>query len=140
MGLQRLKPLRRTEHACAVRLGFRQINGLKEDEIAKLIGNRGNFYASIERLSATAGISASAIQRLAEADAFGSLDLDRRAALWMARRLGRIDAPIWKSRQALQDRNPLCRSLQHIWAMNSSTSRTLPCRQCCPANRCLRIM
>jgi error-prone DNA polymerase len=84
-------------HSLAVRLGFRQIKGLKEDEIGKLIGNRGNFYASIERLSATAGISASAIQRLAEADAFGSLDLDRRAALWMARRLGRIDAPIWKA-------------------------------------------
>jgi len=84
------------KHAFAVRLGFSQVKGLRAEEIEKLVENRGNGYASIERLSAIAGISAATIQRLAEADAFGSLDLDRRAALWMARRLGRVDAQIWK--------------------------------------------
>ena len=74
----------------AVRLGFRQVQGLSEDELKKLIAARGNGYASIERLAAVAGISRFTIERLAEADAFRSLGLDRRAALWAARRLDTI--------------------------------------------------
>ncbi len=70
----------------AVRLGFRQIQGLNEDELERLIAARGNGYASIERLAAVAGISRFTMERLAEADAFRSLGLDRRAALWAARR------------------------------------------------------
>jgi error-prone DNA polymerase len=71
----------------AVRLGFRLISGLSEDEFKKLIAARGNGFASIERLAAVAGVSRFTIERLAEADAFRSLGLDRRAALWSARRL-----------------------------------------------------
>jgi error-prone DNA polymerase len=74
----------------AVRLGFRQIQGLSEEEIKKLIAARGNGYASIERLAAVAGVSRFTIERLAEADAFRSLGLDRRAALWAVRRLDAI--------------------------------------------------
>jgi error-prone DNA polymerase len=75
---------------CAVRLGFRQIQGLNEDEVKKLVAARRNGYASIEQLAAVSGLSRHAIERLAEADAFRSLGLDRRAALWAARRLGTI--------------------------------------------------
>jgi error-prone DNA polymerase len=71
----------------AVRLGFRLVHGLNEDELKKLIAARGNGFASIERLAAIAGISRFTIERLAEADSFRSLGLDRRAALWAARRL-----------------------------------------------------
>jgi error-prone DNA polymerase len=71
----------------AVRLGFRLISGLREDELTKLMAARGNGFASIERLAAVAGVSRFTIERLAEADAFRSLGLDRRAALWTARRL-----------------------------------------------------
>jgi error-prone DNA polymerase len=71
----------------AVRLGFRLIHGLNEDELKKLIAARGNGFSSIERLAAIAGISRFTIERLAEADSFRSLGLDRRAALWAARRL-----------------------------------------------------
>jgi len=71
----------------AVRLGFRLINGLGEEELKKLIAARGNGFSSIERLAAIAGVSRFTIERLAEADAFRSLGLDRRAALWAARRL-----------------------------------------------------
>jgi error-prone DNA polymerase len=71
----------------AVRLGFRLISGLAEEELKKLVVARGNGFASIERLAAIAGVSRFAIERLAEADAFRSLGLDRRAALWAARRL-----------------------------------------------------
>ena len=74
----------------AVRLGFRLIHGLSEEELKKLIAARGNGFSSIERLAAIAGISRFTIERLAEADAFRSLGLDRRAALWAARRLDMI--------------------------------------------------
>ena len=74
----------------AVRLGFRLIGGLSEPELKKLIAARGNGFSSIERLAAIAGISRFTIERLAEADAFRSLGLDRRAALWAARRLDTI--------------------------------------------------
>jgi error-prone DNA polymerase len=76
----------------AVRLGFRLIHGLNEDELKKLVAVRGNGFSSIERMAAVAGISRFTIERLAEADAFRSLELDRRAALWAARRLDVIGA------------------------------------------------
>jgi error-prone DNA polymerase len=76
--------------APTVRLGFRLIHGLAEEELKKLIAARGNGFSSIERLAAIAGVSRFTIERLAEADAFRSLGLDRRAALWAARRLDTI--------------------------------------------------
>ncbi len=80
----------RAEEPHAVRLGFRLIQGLGEEELKKLIAARGNGYSSIERLAAIAGISRFTIERLAEADAFRSMGLERRAALWAARRLDMI--------------------------------------------------
>ncbi|MBO0717200.1 MAG: error-prone DNA polymerase, partial [Rhizobiales bacterium] len=74
----------------AVRLGFRLIGGLAKPELKNLIAARGNGFSSIERLAAIAGVSRFTIERLAEADAFLSLGLDRRAALWAARRLDTI--------------------------------------------------
>jgi error-prone DNA polymerase len=71
----------------AVRLGFRLIHGLAEKELNHLVAMRGNGFSSIERFAAIAGVSRFTIERLAEADAFRSLGLDRRAALWAARRL-----------------------------------------------------
>ena len=76
-----------TDGEHAVRLGFRLISGLSEDELKMLIATRGNGFSSVERLAAVAGVSRFTIERLAEADAFRSLGLDRRAALWSARRL-----------------------------------------------------
>jgi error-prone DNA polymerase len=75
------------EGSHAVRLGFRLVHGLNEDELSRLVAARGNGFSSIERLAAVAGVSRFTIERLAEADAFRSLKLDRRAALWAARRL-----------------------------------------------------
>jgi len=83
-----LEPTANGRHA--VRLGFRLIQGLREGEIRKLVDARGNGYASIERLAAVAGVSRFTIEKLAAADAFRSLGLDRRKALWAARRLDAI--------------------------------------------------
>jgi error-prone DNA polymerase len=84
---------------CAVRLGFRQIQGLAEAELKLLVAARRNGYASIEQLAALAGLSRFTIERLAEADAFRSLGLDRRAALWAARRLHTIGIERAKPKQ-----------------------------------------
>ncbi|MEO3387215.1 error-prone DNA polymerase [Mesorhizobium sp. CAU 1741] len=75
----------RTEHA--VRLGLRQIKGLPEKAVEALVGNRGAGYESVRDLWLRSGLPRAVIQRLAEADAFRSLGLDRRAALWAVRAL-----------------------------------------------------
>ena len=85
-----LEPSAQERHA--VRLGFRLIYGLGEEEAEKLIAARGNGYSSIERLASVAGVSRFTIERLAEADGFRSLNLNRRAALWAAHRLDMIGA------------------------------------------------
>ncbi|MBZ4189453.1 error-prone DNA polymerase [Niabella beijingensis] len=66
---------------CPVRLGFRQVKGLKEEEMQVLIEKRKQPYRSIVQLS-DAGIAQTALEYLADADAFRSLGLDRRQALW----------------------------------------------------------
>jgi error-prone DNA polymerase len=68
----------------ALRLGFRQVKGLREEEMAELVARRGRGYADLADLRRRAGVSASALDRLARADAFTSLALDRRGALWSA--------------------------------------------------------
>ncbi len=85
-----LEPADQGPHRFAVRLGLRQIEGLSEKEMEALVAARGNGYASLERLAAVGGVSRGAIERLAAADAFRSMGLDRRAALWSARRLTTI--------------------------------------------------
>ncbi|CAM3994922.1 error-prone DNA polymerase [Pedobacter westerhofensis] len=65
----------------AIRLGFRQISGIREEEIALLVKGRGNNYQSIAALR-NAGISITTLERLADADAFRSIGMDRRKALW----------------------------------------------------------
>jgi error-prone DNA polymerase len=103
-----------TDGKHAVRLGFRLIQGLGEDELKKLVAARGNGFASIERLAATAGVSRFTIERLAEADAFRSLGLDRRAALWAARRLDVIGARVTRRTAAATDEGALPLLAPHL--------------------------
>ena len=74
----------------AVRLGFRQVRGLSELEITKLIANRpiGGFQ-DIYLMARQTGLSPAALEKLAEADAFQSLALRRREALWAVKRFGK---------------------------------------------------
>ena len=71
----------------AVRLGFRQVKGLREEEMAKLVARRGAGYDSVRDLWLRCGLGRAQIERLADADAFRSIGLDRRAALWAVRAL-----------------------------------------------------
>jgi error-prone DNA polymerase len=64
-----------------VRLGFREVKGLRTEDMALLIAGRKNLYTHVDQLRA-AGVSATALEKLADADAFRSLGLDRRQALW----------------------------------------------------------
>lgn len=66
---------------CALRLGFRQVKGLQETDMQLLISSRGAGYMTIPALK-DAGVPLSALERLANADAFRSIGLDRRQALW----------------------------------------------------------
>ncbi|MEM9750812.1 MAG: OB-fold nucleic acid binding domain-containing protein, partial [Pseudomonadota bacterium] len=69
----------------AVRLGFRQADGLRQDEMEALMAARGSGYRRPEDIRRRAGISRRAVELLAAADAFRSMGLDRRAALWAVR-------------------------------------------------------
>jgi error-prone DNA polymerase len=98
----------------AVRLGFRLIDGLAEKELEKLIAARGNGFASIERLAAIADVSRFTLERLAEADAFRSLGLDRRTALWAARRLDAIGISTARRAANVKNENSLPLLAPHL--------------------------
>jgi error-prone DNA polymerase len=89
--------LERGDNGLALRIGFRQISGLREDEIAKLVAARGQGgFDTLESCATRTNLSSRALKLLADADAFRSCRaltfesrerFDRRAALWAARRL-----------------------------------------------------
>jgi len=64
-----------------LRLGFRQIKGLSEKDLEVLVAARKKRYATIQELR-EAGVSGTVLEMLADADAFRSIELDRRSALW----------------------------------------------------------
>jgi error-prone DNA polymerase len=73
----------------AVRLGFRQIRGVAEEDMRRLVERRGTGYDSVRDVWLRAGLSPATLTRLAEADVFASLGLSRRDALWAAAGLNR---------------------------------------------------
>jgi error-prone DNA polymerase len=75
-----------------VRLGLRQIKGFHEDDATRLTSARGSGYGSVRDLWLRSGLSRASLERLAEADAFRSIGLDRRAALWEVRALDPLSA------------------------------------------------
>jgi error-prone DNA polymerase len=77
----------------ALRLGFRQAKGLAEQEIKdKLIAARRAPFRSMPELQHRSGLSPDALERLADADAFRSIGLDRRQALWAVKGLDEVAA------------------------------------------------
>ena len=68
----------------ALRLGFRQITGFREIWADRIGAARP--FDSIEALARRAALPARALRLLADADACGSLGLDRRSAAWEALR------------------------------------------------------
>ena len=74
-------------HRCAVRLGLRLIGGLAEAQAKAIMRARGQGYADARTLWIRSDVSVATLERLAAADAFRSLGLDRRAALWAVKGL-----------------------------------------------------
>ncbi|HUO92847.1 MAG TPA: OB-fold nucleic acid binding domain-containing protein, partial [Rhizomicrobium sp.] len=73
--------------AWGIRLGFRLVDGLGEEAAKRIVENRGAGYTSFNAFARATDLSRRAYIILAEADAFRSLGLDRREALWAVRRL-----------------------------------------------------
>jgi error-prone DNA polymerase len=73
----------------AVRLGMRQIKGFAEADARAIETARGAGFDSIRDLWLRTSLAPAALERLALADAFHSLGLDRRGALWAVRALRR---------------------------------------------------
>jgi len=76
---------------CALRLGFRQVKGLREEDMQVLVSARQQPFKSIRELYNT-GLSLTSLEGLADADAFQSIGMDRRQALWEVSALS--DSPI----------------------------------------------
>ncbi|MFZ9692402.1 MAG: error-prone DNA polymerase, partial [Phycisphaerales bacterium] len=73
----------------AIRLGMELVRGLSQEEaeaIAEAVATHGP-PPTIEALWSQSGVSASAMRRLAQAEAFASLGLDRSQSLWQVRAL-----------------------------------------------------
>ena len=102
-----MKPHIRTTHA--MRIGFRQISGLSEDHALRIELVRGRGFDSVRDLWLRTRLSPSVLERLANADAFGSLGLSRRDALWAVRALQRAgdkdDLPLFR-RVAMPELEP----------------------------------
>jgi len=64
-----------------LRLGFRQVKGLREEDIQQFIAARTQPFRSVNELR-DIGVTQAVLERLADADAFRSIGLDRREALW----------------------------------------------------------
>jgi error-prone DNA polymerase len=65
----------------AIRLGFRQVKGIREEDMKKLLCERKELYTTINALR-DIGLPEASLEKLANADAFRSIGLDRRQALW----------------------------------------------------------
>jgi error-prone DNA polymerase len=75
------------ERGLALRLGLRQIDGFRKDWAETLAEVRGDGFADVEEMARRTGLEAAAMRKLADADAFRSIGLDRREGLWAVRRL-----------------------------------------------------
>ena len=73
----------------ALRLGLRQIDGLHQAHAEQIIDSRDERYSNLDQIQLKSGVPIAALERLAHADAFRSIGLDRRQALWAVRGLDR---------------------------------------------------
>ena len=80
----------------AVRLGLRMAAGLSNEDGARIVAHRADTpFGGIEELWRRAGVPAAALEKLAEADAYHGLGLDRRQALWAIRGLADEALPLF---------------------------------------------
>ncbi|MBO9464337.1 error-prone DNA polymerase [Tropicibacter sp. R15_0] len=73
----------------ALRLGFRQIKGIREEDASWITAARGNGYHSVRDVWRKAGLSPEILTRLAEADVFADTGQARREAQWDTKALAK---------------------------------------------------
>lgn len=95
------------KHPHALRLGYRQITGFREEWGQRIAAGRTpssseavgqtkqNRFASMEQIARQCGLPSRALQLLADADCFTSIGLNRRKALWEVRRIPDNDLPLF---------------------------------------------
>lgn len=104
-----------------VRLGLRQIKGLKHDDAERLIEARAAGCRTVEDFARRAQLSRRALELLAEADAFQGVGLSRREALWEVKGLAGEQGAETKAplllRQSLREAQvqlPFMSASQHV--------------------------
>jgi error-prone DNA polymerase len=80
-----------------VRLGFRLVSGLSCDAMARLILARGAGYDSLDDVWRRSDVPLALLEKLAEADTFHALGVDRRQALWTLKGLGAAPLPLFEA-------------------------------------------
>ena len=115
-----------------VRLGLRQIKGLRKEEAKRLVKARKSGANSLEDFALRTGLSRRSLELLAEADAFRSMSIERRQALWAVKGLpGEIGAEVRApllARQSLKETQielPLMRLAQQVAEDYRTTSLSL---------------
>ena len=85
----------------AVRLGLRMVKGLSNAHAAEIVAGRADHaYGSVDELWRRTRVPPAALERLAEADAFQGLGLERRGALWAIRGLRDEVLPLFAAADA----------------------------------------
>ncbi len=85
----------------ALRLGLRQVTGFRQEWAEALVSARGaRTFTGIEDIARAARLPRRALRLLADADALGSLGLNRRVASWEARRVPIGELPLFAAAQA----------------------------------------
>ncbi len=80
----------------AVRLGLRMARDLSNADAAAIVSARGDTsFASVEEIQRRAGVGRGALDRIGDADGFGSIGASRRAGLWEVKGLGDAALPLF---------------------------------------------
>ena len=98
----------------AIRLGFRFVRGLDVEDAHRIEDavRRHGVFASMADLHEASGAAVASLRRLAAADAFRSMGLDRQQASWQLLALRDRERPLWSfaqagaRRQSLDDTEP----------------------------------
>jgi len=112
----------------AIRLGLHMTSGLPEKDGRALVAARGSGYRTPAEIAMRAGCGRRALDCLAQADAFGSLSLGRRQALWKTRALDGKVPPLFAASNLFDDPDaelPGATPSQEVWADYQATGLSL---------------
>ncbi|WP_218191168.1 error-prone DNA polymerase [Enhydrobacter aerosaccus] len=106
----------------ALRLGFRQVTGLREADMKRLVECRGERpYRDPADVWRRGGLDKRQILALARADAFASMGLSRRDVLWAVRAFSEASLPLLEQQPHPQQSRP-----QHLRPRDLEPKVTLP--------------